>query len=169
MTFRIACLVVSDRRSEGTSADTTGPSIRTWIENQGWTVAEVATCPDDRAQVAESLRQWADRGTLDLILTTGGTGLSSRDQTPEATLDILEREVPGISEWIRASTGAKNRFAYLSRGVSGIRGCTLIVNLPGSPRAVEEYLAHLERILPHALEQIRARPGTDEADSHPTP
>jgi len=167
MSFRIAYLVVSDRRSQGDSEDTTGPAIAAWVETQGWVVAAHAVCPDDQTAVAESLRGWADDGLADLILTTGGTGLSSRDQTPEATRDIIEREVPGISEWIRASTGAKNRFAYLSRGVSGIRKATLIVNLPGSPRAVTEYLSHLERILPHALSQLQAKPGSGEADSHP--
>jgi molybdenum cofactor synthesis domain-containing protein len=163
----LAILTVSDRCSAGTREDRGGSLIRSWAEDAGARIVAAEILPDERSILVERLEHWSRAG-VDLILTTGGTGLSSRDVTPEATLDVIDRAVPGIAEWIRASTGAGNRFAYLSRGVAGIRGRTLIVNLPGSPRAVGEYLDHLGRILPHALEQLAAPPGSERGDQHPS-
>lgn len=164
---RIALLTVSDRSSAGVREDASGPTMRAWASGLGATVVTAEILPDDPGPVADRLRELADSGSVDLILTSGGTGLSPRDRTPEATSSVVERPVPGIPEWIRATTGANNRFAFLSRGVAGIRGRTLIVNLPGSPKAVSEYLALLEKILPHALQQLRSTPGTPAGDSHP--
>lgn len=164
---RCAILTVSDRRAAGQALDTTGPRIMAWAQAQGWAV-EAATCvPDEAADLVDELRRLVGL-QVDLLLTTGGTGLGPRDVTPEATLAVAERLVPGIPEWIRASTGRALPAAYLSRGVAALVGRTLIVNLPGSPRAVEEYLAHLGQILPHALAQLRADPGSAEADIHPS-
>lgn len=163
----VVILVVSDRRSAGTLADQSGPVIDSWVREQRWHRVDSSVIPDDPEEIAAKLRYWSDERGVALILTTGGTGLSPRDQTPEATLSIADRLVPGIPEWIRASTGEKNRFAYLSRGVAVIRGGTLIVNLPGSLRAVHEYLPHLGKILPHALSQLSSEPGSPEADDHP--
>lgn len=165
----IAVVTVGDRRAAGIREDLTGPAIASWARALGWKVVGSEILPDDPERISRSLRHWADERRVRLILTTGGTGLSPRDQTPEATLSVAERLVPGIPESIRAATGRRNRFAYLSRGVAVIRGSTLIVNLPGSPRAVEEYLDELGRILPHALQQLEAVPGTPEADRHPDP
>ena len=168
MPFRCAIVTVSDRRSLGAAPDTTGPKIAEWIASLGWYLAGTFTLPDEIGPLSDQLRELASH-PVDLVLTTGGTGLGPRDVTPEATLAIADRAVPGIHEWIRSSTGKSLPVAYLSRGVAVIRGNTLIVNLPGSPRAVEEYLSHLGQILPHALDQLRAEPGSPEADAHPGP
>lgn len=165
--IRVAVLTVSDRRASGNAPDTTGPAIAAWVEERGWIVELGAVVPDEPEPLVGRLSELAESG-VDLVLTTGGTGLGARDRTPEATLAVAERIVPGIPEWIRSSTGRDLPAAYLSRGVAVIRGRTLIVNLPGSPRAVREYLALLGQILPHALAQIRAVPGSSEADSHPS-
>jgi molybdenum cofactor synthesis domain-containing protein len=164
--FRCAVVTVSDRRSHGSATDTTGPRIAEWIASLGWYLAGTFTLPDEVGPLTDQLRELASH-PVDLVLTTGGTGLSPRDVTPEATLAAGERIVPGIHEWIRASTGRTLPAAYLSRGVAVVRNRTLIVNLPGSPRAVEEYLLHLGQILPHALAQLRAEPGSRESDTHP--
>ena len=165
----VVVLVVSDRRYAGTQRDETGPEIESWVRERGWRLRTTEVVPDDPKRVSHEIRQWADEERVALVLTTGGTGLSPRDRTPEATLAVADRLVPGIPEWIRASTGAENAFAYLSRGVAVIRDRTLIVNLPGSLRAVREYLAHLGKILPHALSQLVEPPGTPAADAHPEP
>jgi molybdopterin adenylyltransferase len=166
LSAKVAILTVSDRSSAGEREDLGGPLIRSWAEAGGAEVLAAEIVPDERSVIADRLAHWSASGA-DLILTTGGTGLSPRDVTPEATLQVIDRAVPGIPEWIRASTGASNRFAYLSRGIAGIRGRTLIVNIPGSPRAVAEYLDHLGRILPHAMEQLVVPPGSP-SDRHPS-
>lgn len=165
LSAKVAILTVSDRSAGGEREDRGGPLIRTWAEGAGAEILGAEIVPDERAVIAERLVHWSEAGAH-LILTTGGTGLAPRDVTPEATLQVIDRMVPGIPEWIRASTGASNRFAYLSRGIAGIRGRTLIINIPGSPRAVTEYLDHLGRILPHAMEQLVVPPGSS-SDRHP--
>ncbi|MEK7873890.1 MAG: MogA/MoaB family molybdenum cofactor biosynthesis protein [Chloroflexota bacterium] len=122
-----------------------------------------AIVPDERERIAEVLREWADSGQVDLILTTGGTGLGPRDVTPEATRDVLDREAPGLAEAMRADTLKKTPFAMISRQVAGARGRCLIVNLPGSPKAVRECLEVVLPVLPHAVELLRG-----DTASHPT-
>jgi molybdopterin adenylyltransferase len=164
---KVAILTVSDRSYLALREDKTGPVIARRVEEWGWTVVSREILPDEQDQIAAWLRHTAESDTADLILTTGGTGFSVRDRVPEATLEAVDRLAPGILEWIRAVTGAENPHAYLSRGVAGMRGATLIVNLPGSPRGVEEYLDCLQRILPHALEQLRLGAQWGEQDRHP--
>jgi molybdenum cofactor synthesis domain-containing protein len=120
-----------------------------------------AIVPDERAVIAETLRNWADETRLDLVLTTGGTGFAPRDVTPEATRDVIEREAPGLAEAMRAASLAITPHAMLSRAVAGIRGTTLIANLPGSPKAVRENLETILPALPHAIELLQGRKGLD--------
>ena len=157
--FRVAILTVSDRSAAGRRADESGGVVREIIT--GLLDAEVVAyrvVPDERAEIEAALRSWADECAADLVLTTGGTGLAPRDITPEATRVILEREVPGIPEAMRAASLLKTPFAMLSRMVAGTRGNTLIVNLPGSPKAVRENLAVILPALPHALEKLLGDP-----------
>ena len=152
-------MTISDRSSRGERDDASGPAIAELIHARlGWEAAETAVVPDEAATIGETLVDWADRLGLDLILTTGGTGFAPRDVTPEATRAVLERETPGIPEALRAASLKITPHAMLSRAVAGIRGRTLIINLPGSPKAVKENLEVLFPILPHALELLRDSP-----------
>ena len=162
--IRVAVLVASDSGAAGDRADRSGKLIEELVAAAGWTVAEKIITPDDRAAIAAQLSGWSDSGSLALIITTGGTGVGPRDVTPEATLDVLDRVVPGMAEQMRAQTVAKTPMAMTSRQVVGIRGRTLIINLPGSPNAVQECLDVLMPVLPHLLE-VLTQPRTDE---HPT-
>jgi len=147
-----AVLTLSDKGSKGEREDTSGPAIADMLKN----IAEVKyydMLPDERDMIKEKLLFYS--GRVDLVLTTGGTGLSPRDVTPEATLDVIERAVPGIAEAMRAAGLCKTRTAMLSRAVAGVRGQTLIINLPGSPGAVKENLEAIIEVLPHAIEKIR--------------
>lgn len=154
--YRLAILTSSDKGSAGLREDLSGPLIADTLKALGTIVAS-AVVPDDRAQIAGQLKTWVDSDQVDLILTTGGTGLSPRDITPEATLDVVERLVPGIPEAMRAESLKITNRAMLSRAVAGTRGRTLIINLPGSPRAVAECLAIIAPVLPHALAILTAR------------
>ena len=162
--IRVAVLVASDSGAAGDRADRSGKLIEELATAAGWALAEKAITPDDRAVIAAQLRSWADSGDVALIVTTGGTGVGPRDVTPEATLDVVDRLVPGMAEQMRAQTVAQTAMAMTSRQVVGIRGQTLIVNLPGSPKAVQECLDILMPVLPHVLE-VLSQPRTDE---HPT-
>ena len=158
----VGILTVSDTRTQGLRADTTTPLIRQRLAEVGLIVNQSVLVPDDAQRIQECLVDMADHLKVPLILTTGGTGFGTRDVTPEATRAVIEREVPGVPEAMRASTAKENPLAWLSRGIAGLRGRTLIVNLPGSPQAVEECLRALLPLLPHALEMIEGRPhGTD--------
>lgn len=126
------------------------------------TVVEKTIVPDERPQIAAQLRRWADELRLDLILTTGGTGFAPRDVTPEATLDIIERPTPGLAEAMRADSLRRVPHAMLSRAVAGIRGGTLIVNLPGSPKGAVENLATILPVLPHAIELLKDAPDAEQ-------
>ncbi len=162
MTIRAAILTASDLGAAGQRPDTSGQRLQELLQEMGIAVVHRALLPDDRAAIARQLAAWADSGDVDLILTTGGTGLGPRDVTPEATRDIAEREAPGIVEAIRAAGLQSTPMAMLSRGIAALRGRCLIVNLAGSPRAVEEAFAVLRPVLAHAVETIRG-----PVESHP--
>mgnify|MGYP001774041826 CR=1 FL=1 len=165
-TIRVGILTISDRAARGIYPDESGAILRERIVEQlGWTVAQYAVVPDEIEAIQRTLRAWCDGEGLDLILTTGGTGLGPRDLTPEATRPLLEREAPGIAEALRFYSLQHTPFAMLSRGVAGIRGRTLIINLPGSPRAVREAMEILGKVLPHALAILRGETGPAAAHS----
>ena len=152
--IRAAVLTVSDKGSRGERADLSGDTLVELLEGAGALVAERALVPDEREVIAAELKRLADEVHATLVLTTGGTGLTSRDVTPEATLAVLEREAPGFAEAMRAGSLAKTPHAMLSRAVSGMRGRTLIINMPGSPRACREQFAMIAPALPHAVEKL---------------
>ena len=157
--FRVAILTVSDRSAQGVRADASGAVIHELI-GAALTADVVAyrVVPDEQPQIAAVLREWADAHIADVILTTGGTGLAPRDVTPEATRAVIEREVPGIPEAMRAASLKVTPFAMLSRMVAGTRGRTLIINLPGSPKGVRENLVVVLPALAHGLDKLRGDP-----------
>jgi molybdenum cofactor synthesis domain-containing protein len=162
--MRIAVLTISDAGVRGERADTSGDTIAAWGTARGDVVTQRAVVGDESAEIAALLVTWCDGDAADLVLTTGGTGLSERDVTPEATRSVIEREAPGIAERIRALCLTSFPRAALSRGVAGVRSRTLIVNLPGSTSGVRDALAALEPIVNHGVDILRGA-GTD----HTTP
>ncbi len=156
--FKVAILTISDRGSKGEREDSSGPLIREMVRDLPAEVIYYEIIPDEKEVIIEALKKSADQLKADLILTTGGTGLSPRDVTPDATLKVIEREVPGFSEAMRAESLRKTPHAMISRAVCGIRGSSLIVNLPGSPRSVKENLSVILPALPHALSKLMGDP-----------
>lgn len=149
-----AVLTISDKGSRGEREDTSGDALEEALRELGASAVERAIVPDEAGQIAAELRRWADETPVNLVLTTGGTGMTTRDVTPEATLEVLDRQAPGFAEAMRAGSLAKTPHAMISRAVSGIRGKTLIVNMPGSPRACREQFAMIAPALPHAVEKL---------------
>ena len=151
----VGILTISDRCSRGESEDTSSEAIRDVVAQIDTTVTEYTVVPDEKDMIVAKLIEWSDKDGLDMIITTGGTGLAPRDVTPEATLDVIDRTVPGFSETMRAQSVSKTPHAMLSREVCGTRGKTLIINLPGSPKAVRECLHTILPALPHAIEVLK--------------
>ena len=153
--MRVAILTISDSVSRGEREDLSGPALAAHCKELGWQVTSALRCSDDAAEVRGQLRAVADAGHTDVLLTTGGTGLGPRDNTPEATLDVADRSVPGLAEEMRRKGAEKTAMAMLSRGVAVVRQNTLIINLPGSPAGAVESLSAIERVLPHAIDVLR--------------
>ena len=156
--MRVALLTISDAGSRGEREDRSGDEAAEWFAMTGERVVTRAIVPDDTVAIARQLLAWCDGDVADLVVTTGGTGLSPTDVTPEATRAVLEREAPGIAERIRTVTGASYPRAALGRGVAGVRGRTLVVNLPGSTSGVRESLEALAPIVRHAVDIARGAP-----------
>jgi len=153
--IKAAVITVSDKGYAGLREDKSGPLLGERLRQLGFEVTFSTIVPDEREQIAALLRELADVHRIDLVVTTGGTGAAPRDVTPEATKDVIEREMPGLAELIRLEGYKRTPFAVLSRGVAGIRKGTLIINLAGSPKAVEEGMEILAPVLPHALQMLR--------------
>ena len=172
--IRFGILTVSDKGWRGQRHDESGLIIRDGLSALKGRVDKYEVVPDEKDVIVRRLTEWADEGDIDVILTTGGTGLSPRDVTPEATLSVVDRLVPGLAEAMRAGTLAKTPFAMLSRAVTGARGRCLIINLPGSPKAVRECLEVVLPVIPHAVEIITGKvtehqtpeAGRDQANAH---
>jgi molybdopterin adenylyltransferase len=152
--MRVAVLTISDTVARDERVDLSGPAVIQRCRELGWEVTSSLKCSDDPGQVRSHLRQLADSRRVDLILTTGGTGLGPRDNTPEATLDIAEKVIPGLAEEMRRKGAAQTPTAVLSRGVAVVRHFSLILNLPGSPKGAVESLDSLAQLLPHAIQVL---------------
>lgn len=162
MTIRFGILTLSDRSSRGERADSSGPALARLIQAEGWSVAKQSILPDEESTIREILVNWADSAELDVILTTGGTGFSPHDVTPEATRAIIEREAPGLAEAMRAASLKITPHAMLSRIVTGIRKKTLIINLPGSPKGAVENLQVVLPVLSHAVQLLQDDPASEK-------
>lgn len=161
MNLRFGILTVSDRSSRGERADSSGPALARLVEALNWSVARQAILPDDEGAIQTLLGEWCDGGDIDVILTTGGTGFAPRDVTPEATQKVIQRDAPGIAEAMRAASLLKTPHAMLSRAVAGIRGETLVINLPGSPKGAVENFETIAPVLAHAIQLLTEDPGSE--------
>lgn len=162
MTVRFSVLTVSDRSTRGEREDLAGPALVKQVEAAGHGIAHTAIVADEAADISRVLTIWSDSGETDVILTTGGTGFAPRDITPEATAAVIQRPAPGIAEAARAFSLQVTPHAMLSRNTAGIRGRTLIINLPGSPKAAREILDYLLPVLPHAVELLKDDPRAEQ-------
>lgn len=160
--IRVGVLTISDRCSRSEQDDLSGPAIIQSLPAEQFVIALQAVVPDDKKAIRETLRRWCDDYACDLVLTTGGTGLSPRDVTPEATEKVIERPWANLSQYLLLEGLKQTPFAPLSRGLAGLRGATIIVNLPGSPDAARLGTQSLLRLLPHAVAVLKA-----EATTHP--
>jgi molybdenum cofactor synthesis domain-containing protein len=158
--MKVAILTLSDKGARGERTDASGPALAAWLAERGAETLHTAMIADDAKLISDTLRQWADWRLFHLILTTGGTGVSPRDVTPEATMAVVDRLIPGFGEAMRQASMAFTPNALLSRALAGIRGTTLIVNLPGSPKGAVENLAAVWPAIPHAVAKI----GGDQSD-----
>ncbi len=167
--FSFAVLTVSDRCYRGLAEDTAGPALRRLLEHELGAVAKATACvPDEAAEIARQLTEWAgDDGAPELVVTTGGTGLGPRDVTPEATRQVMEREHSGLMELVRVRGAESTPLAYLSRGVAGTIRDTLVINLPGSERGAVESLEALVDVLPHAIDMLRGEGHGRDYDQTP--
>ena len=157
--FTAGILTISDKGAVGERQDKSGEAIHEILSGMGVSIVNYDIIPDEKELIVEKLVKWADEDALDVLITTGGTGLTPRDVTPEATLDVVDRIVPGFAEAMRVESLKKTPMAMLSRAVVGTRGKCLIVNLPGSPRAVRECLEVILPVLPHAVETLKGEAG----------
>jgi molybdopterin adenylyltransferase len=160
---RVKILVLSDAASRGEREDRTGPGLRQLLEGEGWHVVACEVLPDEATEISRRLEAWTDADECDVVFTAGGTGVGPRDVTPEATRAVVEKEVPGLAEVMRAEGIKKTRLAALSRGTVGVRKGKLIINLPGSVRGARESVMAILDLLPHAVDLVQGRtehPGT---------
>jgi molybdopterin adenylyltransferase len=164
MTIRFGILTLSDRSARGDREDASAPALADLLRAHGWFITEQAILPDDESAIRARLIAWADGGRVDVILTTGGTGFSPRDVTPEATRSVIQREAPGLVEVMRSESLKKTPHAMLSRAIAGIRGRTLIVNLPGSPKGAVENFQAILSVISHAVQLLSDDP--DAESSH---
>ncbi len=156
--LRAGVLTISDRSSQGLREDASGPQLAEMLRQQEIEVVWTAVVPDEEREISQALSRWADENSADLILTSGGTGLSPRDVTPEATTAVIQRLIPGMAEAMRAASLLKTPHAMISRAVAGVRGKTLIINLPGSPKGAVENLEAVMPAIKHAIAKIQGDP-----------
>jgi molybdenum cofactor synthesis domain-containing protein len=159
--MRVGILTVSDRSAAGEREDRSGPALEALIEEQQWQVARQDIVADDQAQIERALTSWSDSNEIDLLLTTGGTGFAPRDVTPEATAAVIDKSAPGFAEVMRIQSLKVTAHAMLSRAIAGIRGSTLIINLPGSPKAARENLQFILPAIPHAISILQEDPKSE--------
>lgn len=164
--FTVSVLTASDKGAAGKRKDESGPAIAAFMEDIGGTVGKMVIVPDDRNAIAAQLIEFCDQDQYDLVITTGGTGFSKRDITPEATTDVIERQIPGYTDIIRLKSFESNPRAILSRAISGIRGNSIIINLPGSPRGVTEALEIIGPSLVHGIEILKGTASECGHDHH---
>jgi molybdopterin adenylyltransferase len=165
MQICFAVITISDRSSRGERPDTSGPALAQAVTSHGWLVSQSRIVPDDFDQIRNSMISLCEDNNIQIILTTGGTGFSPRDITPEATLSILDKQAPGLAENMRASSLKTTPHAMLSRAVAGIHGNTLIINLPGSPKGAVENFEFISSVLPHAVELLTSSPDSERHHS----